>query len=1300
MNTCGLYARCVSAFDMQTKMLWGVLAIGLVASHSWGQSGNAGFDVILGRPTASSIALNVLATNSLEAYCEYSTASGLFTIQTGVTNLAANVPGIMTLTGLDADARYYYRLRYRLTGQTEFSAGLERTFHTQRAPGSAFTFSIQGDSHPERVNNTFESANYSNTLATAGADRPDFYLTIGDDFSVDTIPTNQINQARVVERYSLQRPYLGLLCDSAPLFLVNGNHEQACLANYLSSNLVAPGASSVTLSNIAVWAQNARNAYYPEPALDTFYSGMTNDSLPNIGPLRSCYAWTWGDALFVTLDPYWYSTDAVDNQYGEDQHPTSNKWLISHGDAQYQWFKTTLEQSSAKYKFVFAHHVLGTGRGGIEDAPYYEWGGRNADGTWGFTTQRPGWAMPLHQLMATNHVNIFFQGHDHIFVRQELDGVTYLTLPSPADPNYALINSSAFTNCIYKTNNSGYVRVSVSATQVKVDYVRTYLPAEEGPGKTNGMVDYTFTLPIASNQPPVIGSVTAVPAAPFAGDTILITAPVTDAAGVASVTLHYSTGTASITNTTLKETMAANEIKNWKGAGCSNPWSVAYAGSNPFDQSTNANYATVAGNTNGLSFKGTASTTNLVDNTVTTVNPINARGASAALDFYLRASTLSGNAGWALQLNSGTGFITRLSELAGTSHNWAHYHYDLQSSELVTNLALRFQFQSDPAATNNRVYLDEISLKVVAGGSSWTSVTMNLVSNGLYAAQIPAQPAGTIVNYYITASNNIGLTANYPPAGSAGALSFVVADPLLPSFDVLLGRPTDSSIALSVLPTTNLQVFCQYGTQPGIYPNQSAVINLTPGTPGMLTLTSLRPDTQYYYRLGYLEPGATNASTCDEHTFRTQRSAGESFTFDIEADPHWKDPNASISPELWRVALTNVLADQPDFLIDLGDTFMAEKLGAASPADVAQLCLEVRTSQFAAIGHSVPLFLVNGNHEAELGWLNDSTTNNLAVWATQARELFYPCPVSGSFYSGSTTRDGYYSFNWGNALFVVLDPFWFTSPKPGLSTSGWGWTLGTNQYAWLQQTLATSTASFKFVFIHHLVGGSPDGQARGGTAYAPYFEWGGYNTNGIWGFTANRPGWAMPIQALLLSNNVAAVFHGHDHLFVKEDLDANGDGVPDLIYQECPQPSATNYNSTGTAPGFGYTNGVLQGSSGHLRVSMTPAQATVEYVRAYLPADEGPGKTNRMVSYSYVIPAPESLPFRILEVTNTPAGLLFCWSSLPSRDYAMLYKSSLASPTWTSIATNHSAGTLTCYTDTDAARLSLPQGFYRVIQIP
>jgi Calcineurin-like phosphoesterase len=462
--------------------------------------------LILGRPTADSIAINALATTNLTAYFEYGTQSNVYTGQTPVTNLFAGQPLEVVLSSLSANTRYYYRLRFQLPGGTTFLADTEHTFMTQRPPGSTFTFCIHGDSHPERTNTMYNADFYALTLSTAAADNPDFYMTIGDDFSVDNIPTNEINQASVTYRYTLQRQYLGLVGANAPVFLVNGNHEEASRWAFLNTNLVAPGYSTVTFSNVAAWAQIARNQFYSEPAPDSFYSGMTNDTLPGIGSLRSCYAWTWGDALFVTLDPYWYSTNSVDTAYAESQHPNNNTWLVTHGDPQYFWLKQTLEQSQAKYKFVFAHHVMGTGRGGIEEAVQYEWGGQNVDGTWGFTTNRPNWPLTIHELFVSNNVTIFFQGHDHLFVRQQLDGVTYQELPNPADPNYSLFNSDAYTDFIFKTNNTGYTRVTVSPTNVKVDYVRTILPTNELPngitnnaptGVTNGTVTYSYTIPAA-----------------------------------------------------------------------------------------------------------------------------------------------------------------------------------------------------------------------------------------------------------------------------------------------------------------------------------------------------------------------------------------------------------------------------------------------------------------------------------------------------------------------------------------------------------------------------------------------------------------------------------------------------------------------------------------------------------------------------------------------------------------------------------------------------------------------------------
>jgi hypothetical protein len=404
---------------------------------------------ILGRPTNTSITINVVPAIAMTIYYEYGTASGTYISQTAPQSAAANAPLETLIDKLQPNTKYYYRINYNGI------AGTEHTFFTQRNSGSTFTFDIQGDSHPERVKNQFDANLYTRTLQSAAADQPDFYMTIGDDFSVDTLKT--VNAETVTALYINQRRWLGLV--GAPVFLVNGNHEQASMANL-----------DGTQNNVAVWAQTARNAYYPLPAPDSFYTGNA-EPVEFIGQLRDYYAFTWGDALFVVIDPYWHSPQTVDNQFGADRDQKKNRdlWNVTLGEAQYQWFKQTLETSNAKYKFVFTHHVLGTGRGGIELAANFEWGDSA-----NLAAHRPGWDKTIHQLMVDNHVNIFFQGHDHIFVKQELDGVIYQSLPEPANPFYTFENDQAYKSGD-KFPNSGHVRVTVSPNGVTVDYIRSYL---------------------------------------------------------------------------------------------------------------------------------------------------------------------------------------------------------------------------------------------------------------------------------------------------------------------------------------------------------------------------------------------------------------------------------------------------------------------------------------------------------------------------------------------------------------------------------------------------------------------------------------------------------------------------------------------------------------------------------------------------------------------------------------------------------------------------------------------------------
>jgi hypothetical protein len=194
---------------------------------------------------------------------------------------------------------------------------------------------------------------------------------------------------------------------------------------------------------------------------------------------------------------------------------------------------------------------------------------------------------------------------------------------------------------------------------------------------------------------------------------------------------------------------------------------------------------------------------------------------------------------------------------------------------------------------------------------------------------------------------------------------------------------------------------------------------------------------------------------------------------------------------------------------------------------------------------------------------------------------------------------------------MILDPFMASQSRGGRDS--WSHSLGKEQYQWLASTLKNSSAKYKFIFIHHLVGGL-DSNGRGGSEAAPLYEWGGHDPDGSDAFKQNRPGWDKPIHQLLVENKVSIVFHGHDHFYAKQDADG-------IVYQLVPQPGHTKAQS-GTprsAADYGYHEGVLLCSSGHMRISVTPEKATVDYVQAYLPGDKTGDSQNGKVAHSYTL---------------------------------------------------------------------------------
>jgi hypothetical protein len=435
---------------------------------------------------------------------------------------------------------------------------------------------------------------------------------------------------------------------------------------------------------------------------------------------------------------------------------------------------------------------------------------------------------------------------------------------------------------------------------------------------------------------------------------------------------------------------------------------------------------------------------------------------------------------------------------------------------------------------------------------------------------------------------------------AAQSMTFAVPDHAI---DVILGRPTQNSITLSVLAYQDAEGYVEYGTTE--FANRTPTQSFNANQPVEVVIGSLQPDTAYTYRVRYRTGNSGEFAVTDAGAFHTQRAPGDAFTFTIQADSHL-DSNSDLN--VYTQTLMKQRADQPDFTIDLGDTFMTDKYKPYTAAETQYL---VQRYYFSLLGQTSPLYLVLGNHDGE-GASRGRPANEMSAWSAQLRTTYFPNPVPDAFYSGNSTPDetvgmleDYYAWEWGAALFVVLDPYWFTPAARG-TVDNWKATLGDEQYHWLKKTLETSQAKWKFVFIHQLVGGAgKDG--RGGVEAAPYFEWGGQNADGSDGFAQQRSGWPMPIHDLLVANHVTAVFHGHDHLFVKQDLDG-------IVYQEVPQPGSARANATNSAVDYGYVSGDVLGSPGYVHVMVAPERVKIEYVRTYLSEQQ-----NRQVDYAYTI---------------------------------------------------------------------------------
>jgi hypothetical protein len=291
-------------------------------------------------------------------------------------------------------------------------------------------------------------------------------------------------------------------------------------------------------------------------------------------------------------------------------------------------------------------------------------------------------------------------------------------------------------------------------------------------------------------------------------------------------------------------------------------------------------------------------------------------------------------------------------------------------------------------------------------------------------------------------------------------------------------------------------------------------------------LDGLSPGTRYEYQV--LSSAETGGNSLYTGSAVTQRVPGDSFTFALISDSHIGSDlsysNQGDPTILAKVSLA-VGTASPDFMMNLGDILDFHEYGFNDPPPTGsvtrQAYLNYRSSLGDTLGNAAH-FGVIGNWEGE----NGCYTSEEISRSQQQRLLYLPGPAPATYPEGGSSTQDYYAFTWGDALFIVLNVMGYTptahllSSDPGLPTD---WTLGEAQLGWFEDTLAGASSKWRFVFIHHAVGG-----AAGDSDDSAYGRGGGQ---------AARVGEQAKVHQLMLEHGVQIFFYGHDHVFTDMQVD-------------------------------------------------------------------------------------------------------------------------------------------------------------------
>ena len=285
-----------------------------------------------------------------------------------------------------------------------------------------------------------------------------------------------------------------------------------------------------------------------------------------------------------------------------------------------------------------------------------------------------------------------------------------------------------------------------------------------------------------------------------------------------------------------------------------------------------------------------------------------------------------------------------------------------------------------------------------------------------------------------------------------------------------------------------------------------------------------------------------------------------------------RKPKKIVEGFTYAWTLKYILESRPDLVIGLGDEVGSDSYWVwgkdgqwpdhLQPEEAYERRCKVlgeRTRRtLAAISPEIPYYLVIGNHEGENGW---EPTKDYAraererlLNLPKFKEMYFtPVRISSKpgdrkFYIPEKFPEfngNHYVINWanGDVQFYALDPFTYVTKHPEKITD---WTLGEKQKDILAYHLGNSIDTpYKFLLMHHLLGGYPLGPHKNKGAYGrgPLFTIGDYDEalqiamakgHDLFNPEDVEQVW---LTELAKATNVRGQFYGHDHIFFVKELE-------------------------------------------------------------------------------------------------------------------------------------------------------------------